>query len=298
MKYLFKGVATALITPFSSNGINFEDLEKQIERQQKAKIDALVFLGTTGEAPTISRKERREIIKFAVNKLKGKIPIIIGTGSNCTQTACELTYEAKSLGADGALIVTPYYNRCEQDGLIMHYEEISKHAKFPFIVYNVPKRTGVNVEPSTYKAILSNSYAVGIKEANTEIPHLKSTFKILNNSHAIYCGTDELTTLFLANKAMGTISVASNVIPFKIKEFVEDFKTNYEKHNKEYLEFFKDFFALLSTKINPITIKCLSEILYNEKCFLRLPLTIPDKVYFEFLKDNLSKLNLGNNTIC
>ena len=149
MDYIFKGVSTALYTPFCNTGIDFEAFEQLVDRQLKAKVDALVFLGTTGESPTISREERRQIINFAVSMLKGKLPIIIGTGSNCTATACELTSEAKSLGADAALIVTPYYNRCEQDGLILHYKEIAKQCKFPFLAYNVPKRTGVNIEPET-----------------------------------------------------------------------------------------------------------------------------------------------------
>ncbi len=295
MNYLFKGVATALYTPFTKDGIDFEGLEKLICRQLKAKIDALVFLGTTGESPTVTRLERRQIIKFAVSKLKGKIPIIIGTGSNCTATACELTAEAKDLGADASLIVTPYYNRCEQEGLLLHYKEISNRCKFPFIIYNVPKRTGVNVEPETAVALFSNDYAVGLKEASTDKNHIESLFMLSNKRLPVYCGSDELSSFFLETGSMGAISVASNVIPCKFKEFISDFESNYEKHNLLNQSFFKEFFKLLSSKVNPIPIKCIAEILYEEKCNLRLPLSTPDKAYFEYLNSAISKLIKNND---
>ena len=300
MKTIFEGVATALTTPFTSNGIDYERFEKRIERQLNAKVDALVFMGTTGESPTITHHERRTIIEFAVSRLKGKIPIIIGTGSNCTQTACEMTNEAKALGADCALIVTPYYNRCEQDGLILHYSEISKTCKFPYIVYNVPKRTGVNVEPTTALRILSDGYAFGLKEANTNLNHVYTTLNLVAKTHPVYCGADELTSVFLKNGARGTISVASNVIPSKIKEYISDFESNYENHNNMLEPYFSEFFNLLSTKVNPIPIKCIESILYQEPCIFRLPLSTPTSDYFEYLKATLNKLNITDQkeTIC
>lgn len=290
MNKIFDGVATALYTPFNDTGIDFEQFERQIDRQLSAKVNALVFLGTTGESSTVERFERRKIISFAVSKLKGRIPIIVGTGSNCTKTACDMTSEAKELGADASLIVTPYYNRCEQDGLILHYEEISKKCKFPFIAYNVPKRTGVNILPTTAKAILKNPYAFGLKEANGDLNHVKKTFEEVDFISPIYCGSDQLTTEFLKLKGFGSISVASNVIPFKMQEFISDFLTNYEKHNNDYTLFFKDFFNLLETKVNPITIKCLGKIIYGEECKFRLPLSNPDSAYYEYLEQSLNKL--------
>lgn len=290
MNRIFEGVATALYTPFCNGKIDYGQFESLLDRQLKAKIDALVFLGTTGESPTVTREERREIIRFAVQRLKSRVPIIVGTGSNCTETACELTLEAKELGADCALIVTPYYNRCEQDGLILHYKEISGRCKFPYVVYNVPSRTGVNVEPHTAKIILSDGYAFGLKEASTDEKHLEKLFSILENKYAIYCGSDENISLFLKNGSLGAISVASNVIPLKIKEFIGNFKSNYEKHNYEYNCFFKDFFKLLTTKINPIPIKCVDQILHGTRCEFRLPLNLPNSDYFEYLKKELDKL--------
>ncbi|MBR2384350.1 MAG: 4-hydroxy-tetrahydrodipicolinate synthase [Clostridia bacterium] len=298
MNYIFKGVATALTTPFYNGKIDFEQFEKKIDRQLKAKVDALVFLGTTGESSTIDRSERRKIIKFAKRLLKGKIPIIVGTGSNCTSTACEMTSEAKELGADGALIVTPYYNLCEQHGLTLHYKEISSNCKFPFITYNVPKRTGVNVLPTTANEILSYDYAMGIKEANGDVAHVESLFYETQNAYPIYCGNDNLTSLFLKHNCTGTISVASNIIPCKIKEFISNFEIDYEKHNRDFNLFYDKIFTLLSSKINPIPIKCLEEILYDYKCQFRLPLNRPSNEYFEFLKSEISKLNLQKDELC
>ncbi len=297
MNYLFKGVATALTTPFTENGIDFEQFDKQIKRQLSAKIDALIVLGTTGESSTVTKQERRQIISFVKSRVKHNVPIIVGTGSNCTNTACELTKESKELGADGALVVTPYYNLCEQEGLLLHYKEIAK-CKFPFIAYNVPKRTGVNILPKTAKAILAYDYAIGLKEASTDLTHVNELFCYLQNKFAIYCGSDHLTKLFLENNSLGTISVASNIIPFKIKEFISDFATNYEKHNIDLEHFFNPLFNLLSTKINPIPVKCLMQILYNERCMFRLPLTMPNDEYLTYLENTITNLNLNKETLC
>lgn len=284
MNCIFEGVATALYTPFKDGGIDFEQFGKLIDRQLKSKVDALVFLGTTGESPTVTREERTEIIKYAVSRLKGKLPIIIGTGSNCTQTACELTSEAKTLGADGALIVTPYYNKCEQDGLFYHYEKISKECNFPFICYNVPPRTGVNIEPKTAKALTSLKDMSGIKEASLDKNHIEVLFKEVGDITPIYCGSDELINLFLSLKSKGIISVSSNVIPLKIKEYICDFENNYERAKSFYDLKLKDFLKALSTKINPIPIKILAEIVYGEKCEFRLPLSYPNSDYLNYLK--------------
>ncbi len=162
---IFTGIATALYTPITNGEIDYEEFERLIEFQLRSDIAALVFLGTTGEAATISDEERKNIIGFAVKKVKGRVPVIIGCGSNSTKRAAELTLQAKSLGADCSLSVTPYYNKCSQDGLIAHYFEIEKQSAFPQIVYNVPSRTGVDVSPETYGRLSELYSVVGIKEA-------------------------------------------------------------------------------------------------------------------------------------
>ena len=182
---IFEGVATALYTPFDASGINYEQLDNLIDRQLKAKVDALVVLGTTGECSTVTRKERKEIIKFARKKTKGKIPLIVGCGSNCTKTACELSTEAKDLGADCALTVTPYYNKCEQDGLFLHYKEIATQSKFPIICYNVPTRTGVNINPETAEKLTRLDFVAGFKEASQNKTQIENLFTFTQNKKAI-----------------------------------------------------------------------------------------------------------------
>lgn len=288
MNAIFEGVATALYTPFTKNEIDYESFENLIYRQLSAKIDALVVLGTTGESPTISHKERTELIKFTISKVKGKVPVIVGAGSNCTKTACELASQAKALGADGVLSVTPYYNKCEQDGLFYHYAEICKTAKIPLICYNVPKRTGLNLEVETALKLCTIDFVCGFKEANNDINHVRKLMSLIGDKKPVYSGSDELIKEFLSLGAKGVISVASNVIPLKIKEYISDFENFYETHNFDIDEFFK----LLLVKLNPIPIKTIASILFDEDCNFRLPLTYPDKETVTYIKTKIKSLNL------
>lgn len=290
MNLLFKGVATALYTPFTKTGIDYEQFEAQIERQLQAKVDALVFLGTTGECATITHSERKDIIRFAVNKLKGKLPIIVGTGSNCTDSACSFTNEAKELGADGALIVTPYYNKCEQDGLYLHYREISKRCKFPFIAYSVPTRTGVEILPDTLKKIALLDGFSGIKEANCDRRKIEQTISVFGKKPPVYCGSDEMIKHFLELNCAGIISVSSNVIPLKIKEYIRDFTNDYDDNLKIDESNLFTILKALTTKVNPIPIKVLASLKFNEKCVFRLPLNYPDETYVNYLKSILKLL--------
>lgn len=285
-KTIFKGVATALYTPFTSTGIDFDILEKSIKRQLTAKVDALVILGTTGESPTINDFERIEIIKFTKSIVNGKIPIIVGTGSNDTAKAVTLTKQAEDLGVDGALIVTPYYNKCEQEGLYLHYEKIANATALPIICYNVPQRTGVNILPKTLRNLCSIKNIVGIKESSLDKKHIKEVFSVVDNDICVYCGSDELNAYFKDLGASGTISVASNVIPLKIKDIFNDFNKNYKIENDN----LSQFYNALSSKVNPIPIKAMAEILYGEKHELRLPLTKANKDDFEYFKSILKDI--------
>lgn len=165
-KMLFKGCATAIATPFNETGVNFEEFGKLIDFQISEGIDALVVCGTTGESATMTDDERKETMKFAIQKVAKRVPVILGTGSNCTATAIELTKYAESIGADGALIVTPYYNKTTPLGLVKHYNAIAKTASLPIIVYSVPSRTGVNITPKTCLELSKIPNIVGIKEAS------------------------------------------------------------------------------------------------------------------------------------
>lgn len=290
MDAIFKGVATALYTPFTQDGIDYEQFERLIERQLLAKVDALVLLGTTGEAPTVTYAERKELITFAVNKVKGKVPLIVGTGSNCTKTACKFTAQAKLLGADGALVVTPYYNKCEQEGLYLHYKEISKE-KLPFIAYNVPSRTGVEITADALKKIAGLDFFCGIKEASLDSKKIKETFSVFNVNPPVYCGSDEMLKDFLKLGCAGIISVSSNVIPLKIKDYISDFKNYYDERCKIDESKLFTLFKALATKVNPIPIKVLASLLFNEKCVFRLPLNYPTDDYVEYLKRIIKILN-------
>lgn len=290
MEKIFEGVATALYTPFTNDGIDFNHFDFLIDYQLKSKIDALVFLGTTGESPTVTRTERTEIIKFAVSRCNGKIPVIIGTGSNDTKTAIELTKEAYELGADCALIVTPYYNRCEQEGLFLHYKEICSNVNLPIILYNVPKRTGVNIETNTIEKLLKIKNIVGLKEANSDKKHVDKIFENFKYNLNIYCGNDHLNFYFLNCGAHGTISVASNVIPLKIKEFISNFKMFYYNKARSVNDELIPFYEALQSMINPIPVKAFAEIIFGRKQIFRLPLNRPNDNYFEYLKTILTKL--------
>ncbi len=165
-KIIFKGCGTAIITPFTKDGVNFEEFGKIIEDQIANNVDSIIVCGTTGESATMTENERKEVMKFAIEKANKRVPIILGTGSNCTRVAVELTKYAESIGADGVLVVTPYYNKTTQDGLIAHYKAISEATILPIILYNVPSRTGVNILPKTCLELSKMKNIVAIKEAS------------------------------------------------------------------------------------------------------------------------------------
>lgn len=290
---IFKGAATALYTPFTDGKPDLNALSELIERQISQKIDALVVLGTTGESPTVNDKERTEIIKTAVKQAKKRVPIIVGCGSNCTARFIELTNRAKMLGADAALAVTPYYNKCNEEGLFRHYAAADKICKFPTIVYNVPSRTGLNVRPETYKKLAEIDSVVGIKEACMDLNQIDGDFKTLGGYLPIYCGSDEMNFEFFRRGASGTISVLSNIIPLKIHNYFYNFERDYknEKNDKDYI--FEKLSNLLFSDVNPIPLKALAEKYHKKGYELRLPLTKlceskKQKLYEEF--DKLLKL--------
>lgn len=290
---IFTGIATALYTPITNGEIDYEEFERLIEFQLRSDIAALVFLGTTGEAATISDEERKSIIGFAVKRVKGRVPVIIGCGSNSTKRAAELTLQAKSLGADCSLSVTPYYNKCSQNGLIAHYSEIEKQSAFPQIVYNVPSRTGVDVSPETYGRLSELYSVVGIKEANKSPEKLVGTFSALNDNIPVYSGADEANRTFYSIGAKGAISVLSNIIPSIISDEYYNFKFFSDKNAKADNIVISKISKLIFSEVNPIPLKGLIKKLRKRGYELRLPLTEQNEktqeyIYYEFnriLKD-------------
>ena len=270
---IFKGSATALITPFTENGVDLNAYEKLLNFQISNGTDALVVLGTTGEPATMTAKEKEEVMRLAVKTAKGKIPVIIGTGANSTAVAVENSVMAEKIGADAVLVVTPYYNKATQDGLIAHYSEIAKHISLDIIAYNVPGRTGVNLLPKTFARLAEIKNIAAIKEASGNMEQIEEVIRLTEGKADVYSGDDSLTVPTLAMGGLGVISVASNVIPKYVSDmckafFDGDIKTS-AKMQRNMLPFVKALFK----EVNPIPVKKMAETLGICQKYIRLPLT-------------------------
>lgn len=273
MRSLFKGVATAMITPFDENGVDFIELKRLIDRQIEADIDALVIMGTTGEPSTMTEDEKRETIRFAAKYANGRIKIIAGTGANDTKKAVEASIFAESVGCDGVLCVTPYYNKCTKNGIIKYYETIASAISIPVIAYNVPSRTGVNITPDVAEKLAEIPNLYGIKEASGNISQITQTAFAIEYKIALYSGDDELIIPFLSLGSSGTISVLSNVIPKETKKIHEMY---FNGDIDGAYKLFKKVYPLahsLFLEVNPIPCKAaLYEMGFNTK-LIREPLT-------------------------
>lgn len=223
-KIIFKGCGTAIITPFTKDDkVDFEAFGKLIEYQIAEKVDAIIVCGTTGEASTMTLEERKETIKFAVQKVNKRIPVIAGTGANCTKSAIEITKYVESIGVDGALVVTPYYNKTTQAGLVAHYTAIAKETNLPIILYSVPSRTGVNILPSTCLELSKIPNIVAIKEASGNLSQIAEIANLCGDNLNIYSGNDDQITPILSVGGIGVISVLSNIAPNYAHNITENF---------------------------------------------------------------------------
>ena len=221
MKGFFKGSATALITPFNENGVNYEVLGELVEHQIAGDTDAIVFLGTTGEPSTMSFAEEHILMEYAVKKVNGRAKVIFGCGSNNTADAIMTAQKAESYGADGLLAVTPYYNKCTQNGLVAYYKAICESVSIPVIAYNVPGRTGVEIQPATMAKIAEIPNIAGIKDAGGNMSKTMETLRLVRDKCDVYSGEDALNLPILACGGVGVISVLSNVVPAKVKEMCQ-----------------------------------------------------------------------------
>ena len=253
---LFKGCSTALITPFKKDGsVNFNVFKKIIDYQIDNGVSSLVFLGTTGESSTLTEVEREEVVKFAVEYVNKRVPVIIGAGSNSTSEAIKRSVRFEELGADALLHVTPYYNKTTQKGLIEHYSKIAQSVKIPIILYNVPSRTGVNILPQTVFELSKVKNIVGIKEASGSIEQVAEISRICGKDFAIYSGDDALTLSILCLGGSGVISVASNALPKKMVEICEHYFIGNIEHARELQFKMNPFIKLMFSEVNPIPIK-------------------------------------------
>lgn len=270
---IFRGAATALITPLTRDGIDFAQFKRLIDWQIDEGIDALVIAGTTGEGSTLTDAEHREAIRFAVETAAGRVPIIAGTGSNDTDYAIDLTRYSCEVGADAMLVVTPYYNKATQKGLVKMYETIADASTKPLILYNVPSRTGVGIEPKTYQALADHPMIAAIKEANGNISKIVETRALVGDKLDIYSGNDDQVVPILSVGGAGVISVLSNLLPRQTSEMCKRFFAgDLEGSLRMQLDYLPLINALFS-EVNPIPVKAAMAAMGYCEDFLRLPLT-------------------------
>ena len=270
---IFQGAATALVTPLDENGVNYEKLGKLIDWQIEQGIDALVICGTTGEGSTLSDAEHRQVLQYAVERAAGRVPMIAGTGSNDTAYAISLTKFACQIGYDAMLVVTPYYNKATQKGLIATFTAIADASTKPLILYNVPSRTGVGIEPATYAALADHPMIAAIKEANGNISKIVETAALVGDKLDIYSGNDDQIVPILACGGKGVISVLSNVLPAETsalcRKFWEGDVAGAMELQKQYLPLINALFC----EVNPIPAKAAMAAMGFCDDYLRLPLT-------------------------
>lgn len=276
-KHIFKGVATALVTPMNEDGVDYEALGRLIDWQITAGVNALVVCATTGEAPTLTDNEHCKVLEFAIQRSGHRIPIIAGTGSNDTAHAIMMSQFACAIGADAVLCVTPYYNRPTQNGLIASYTAIADASTAPVILYNVPSRTGTNIEPETYGVLADHPNICGIKEANGRISKIAETFRVVGDRLDVYSGNDDQTLPILAYGGKGVISVAANVVPDRMVELCSRFFAGDLKGAvQEQLSLLPLIQALFS-QTNPVPAKAALARMGKIEERLRLPLTPMDE---------------------
>ncbi|MBR4869181.1 MAG: 4-hydroxy-tetrahydrodipicolinate synthase [Oscillospiraceae bacterium] len=270
---IFRGVATAIVTPMNANGVDYENFGRLIDWQIESGINALVIAGTTGEGSTLSDEEHREVLRFAYERIAGRVPSVAGTGSNDTAYAIELTKFACELGYDGMLVVTPYYNKATQKGLIQMFTAIADASTKPLILYNVPSRTGVNIEPSTYAALADHPNIAAIKEASGNISKVVETAALVGDKLDIYSGNDDQIVPIMSVGGQGVISVLSNVVPAETVEMCNRF-FNGDVKGAASLQFeLLPLTQALFCEVNPIPVKAAVAAMGYGENYLRLPLT-------------------------
>ncbi|MBY6953174.1 4-hydroxy-tetrahydrodipicolinate synthase [Clostridium botulinum] len=289
---IFKGSGVAIITPFTETGVDFDKLSGLIEWHIKSKTDAIIVCGTTGEATTMTETEKKETIKFVVDKVNKRIPVIAGTGSNNTAASIAMSKWAESIGVDGLLVITPYYNKTTQKGLVKHFKAVSDAVNAPIIIYNVPGRTGLNIAPSTLKELCKDKNIVAVKEASGNISQIAQIKALCGDKLDIYSGNDDQIIPILALGGIGVISVLANVIPEDVHNMCELYLTG--KVN-EALKIQLDSLALtnaLFIETNPIPVKTAMNLMNMKVGDLRLPLCEMNENNLEILKKELKAYNL------
>ena len=289
----FSGAATALITPMNQDGsVNYSRLETLVNTQIESGIDSLVICGTTGEKSTLRYDEHLKVIEVAAKSANKRIPIIAGTGSNDTVYSVELCNDAEKMGADAFLMVTPYYNKTSQAGLIAHYNYIADRVKKPIILYNVPSRTGVDIEPETYKELSKHPNIIATKEASGNISKIAKTKYLCGDDLDIYSGNDDQIVPILSLGGIGVISVLSNILPFETHNICAEYFCGNTKTASEMQIKYTGLINALFSDVNPVPIKTAMNLLGYDVGPCRLPLYKMDKAKTEKLKQMLKELKL------
>lgn len=272
---IFKGAGVALITPMKADGsVNYEKLAELIEFQIAGGTDCILSCGTTGEASTMSEEEHMDVVRFTIEKVNHRVPVIAGTGSNCTETAVKLSMQAEQAGADGVLLVTPYYNKATQGGLIQHFTAVASKVKIPCILYNIPSRTGVTIQPETMAYLYNNvENIVGVKDATGNISMTTKLMTLVDEDFCLYSGDDDEVIPVLSVGGAGVFSVLSNIAPKEVHDmcaswFAGDVKAALKEQLRAY-----DLIKALFSEVNPIPVKAAMNLMGMNAGPMRLPLT-------------------------
>lgn len=289
---VFTGAATALITPLNEGGVDFDLYGRLIDWQIESGIDAIVACGTTGESSTLTDEEHREVIKFAVKRAGGRVPVIAGTGSNDTEYAISLTKYACEVGADACLVVTPYYNKATQNGLIEMFTKIADAGTKPVILYNVPSRTGVNIKPETCKVLAEHKNICAIKEASGDISQVAKIASLVGDKMDIYSGNDDQIVPIMSLGGKGVISVLSNIMPGQTSKMCKSFMSGDIHTSRELQLKLLPLINALFSEVNPIPVKAAMAKMGWCEDYVRLPLTVMEKGNREKLFELMSKEGL------
>lgn len=292
-KTLFCGSATALITPFTEDGIDFDALERLLEFQIENKTDALVICGTTGEPATMTYEERDKVVAFALRVVRGRVPVIVGTGANATQNAIATSRRAADAGADALLVVTPFYNKCTQEGLFQHYKAVCETTDLPVICYNVPGRTGVNILPETLKRMAEIKTLSAIKEASGSLDQITEMASLVGDALDIYSGDDGLTLPILSVGGKGVISVASNIAPRAVHDLCADFFAGKINEARAMQCKLYPLVKALFCEVNPIPVKTAASLMGFGQCHLRLPLCDMSEAHRRLLENEMRSFGLN-----
>lgn len=289
---IFKGSGVAIITPFNEKGVDFEKLGELLDWQVANDTDAIIICGTTGEASTMSDDEKKAAYEYTVHRIAGRIPVIAGTGSNDTRHSIELSKYAEAVGCNGVLCVTPYYNKTTQKGLIAHYTAIADSINIPVIIYNVPGRTGLNINPDTLKVLSKHKNIAGVKEASGNISQVVEIGMFCDESFCMYSGNDDQVVPLLSVGGIGVISVVANIAPKVMHDMVISFLEGDAKRAKELQLSIKPLNDALFCEVNPIPVKTAMNLLGYSVGMLRLPLVDMAEKNLDYLKKELVNYGL------